>query len=130
KKVDTLRTEKKGKVVSQKLEKGKYKIKETKEPQGYKLIKEEKEEVEEEKKGVEVKEEKEKEQGRRKENKKDKESGKVLAGAECKLKNEDGEGVGEAKTTNKDGVVKFENLVPGKYTLEEKKAPEGYKALE
>ncbi|MHA4069229.1 MSCRAMM family protein, partial [Bacillus cereus] len=38
--------------------------------------------------------------------------------------------VGEAKTTNKDGVVKFENLVPGKYTLEEMKAPEGYKALE
>ncbi|PED28399.1 MSCRAMM family protein, partial [Bacillus cereus] len=34
------------------------------------------------------------------------------------------------KTTNKDGVVKFESLVPGKYTLEETKAPEGYKALE
>ncbi|MBJ8132031.1 collagen binding domain-containing protein, partial [Bacillus cereus group sp. N3] len=29
-----------------------------------------------------------------------------------------------------DGVVKFENVVPGKYTLEETKAPEGYKALE
>ena len=26
--------------------------------------------------------------------------------------------------------MKFENLVPGKYTLEETKAPEGYKALE
>ncbi|EJQ91382.1 MSCRAMM family protein [Bacillus toyonensis] len=34
------------------------------------------------------------------------------------------------KTTDKDGVVKFENVVPGKYTLEETKAPEGYKALE
>ncbi|PFU20303.1 hypothetical protein COK80_29250, partial [Bacillus anthracis] len=33
-------------------------------------------------------------------------------------------------TTNKDGIVKFENLVPGKYTLEETKAPEGYKAVE
>ncbi|HDR7915819.1 TPA: hypothetical protein QCY05_005070, partial [Bacillus wiedmannii] len=50
--------------------------------------------------------------------------------AEFKLKNETGQVVGEAKTTNKDGVVKFENLVPGKYTLEETKAPEGYKALE
>ncbi|WP_227255863.1 SpaA isopeptide-forming pilin-related protein, partial [Bacillus paranthracis] len=36
-----------------------------------------------------------------------------------RLKNENGQVVGEAKTTNKDGVVKFENLVPGKYTLEE-----------
>ena len=26
--------------------------------------------------------------------------------------------------------MKFENLVPGKYTLEETKAPEGYKAVE
>ncbi len=26
--------------------------------------------------------------------------------------------------------MKFESLVPGKYTLEETKAPEGYKALE
>ena len=26
--------------------------------------------------------------------------------------------------------MKFENLVPGKYTLEETKAPEGYKTLE
>ncbi|PFM10916.1 hypothetical protein COJ44_24645, partial [Bacillus anthracis] len=26
--------------------------------------------------------------------------------------------------------MKFENLVPGKYTLEETKAPEGYKVLE
>ncbi|MED2903959.1 collagen binding domain-containing protein, partial [Bacillus tropicus] len=62
--------------------------------------------------------------------KKDAESGKVLEGAEFRLKNENGQVVGEAKTTNKDGVVKFENLVPGKYTLEETKAPEGYKTLE
>ncbi|PFP53880.1 peptidase, partial [Bacillus cereus] len=62
--------------------------------------------------------------------KKDAESGKVLEGAEFKLKNEAGQVVGETKTTNKDGVVKFENLVPGKYTLEETKAPEGYKAVE
>nr|WP_240441767.1 MULTISPECIES: SpaA isopeptide-forming pilin-related protein [Bacillus cereus group] len=62
--------------------------------------------------------------------KKDAESGKVLEGAEFKLKNEAGQVVGETKTTNKDGVVKFENLVPGKYTLEETKAPEGYKTLE
>ncbi|PEP48354.1 hypothetical protein COL68_27210, partial [Bacillus wiedmannii] len=57
-------------------------------------------------------------------------SGKVLEGAEFRLKNENGQLVGEAKTTNKDGIVKFENLVPGKYTLEETKAPEGYKAIE
>ena len=49
---------------------------------------------------------------------------------EFKLKNEAGQVVGEAKTTNKDGVVKFESLVPGRYTLEETKAPKGYKALE
>ncbi|HDR7413537.1 TPA: LPXTG cell wall anchor domain-containing protein, partial [Bacillus toyonensis] len=54
----------------------------------------------------------------------------VLAGAEFILKNESGQVVGEMKTTDKDGVVKFENVVPGKYTLEETKAPEGYKALE
>ena len=63
-------------------------------------------------------------------NQKDAESGKVLSDAEFRLKNENGQVVGEAKTTNKDGVVKFENLVPGKYTLEETKAPEGYKAVE
>ncbi|PGA26205.1 hypothetical protein COL80_14240 [Bacillus thuringiensis] len=130
KKVDTLRTDKTGKVVSQKLEPGKYTLKETKAPQGYKLLKEEIEVVVEANKVVEVQVENAKELGSLQVIKKDSESGKVLAGAEFKLKNEAGQVVGEAKTTNKDGVVKFENLVPGKYTLEEMKAPEGYKALE
>ncbi len=130
KKVDTLRTDKTGKVVSQKLEPGKYTLKETKAPQGYKLLKEEIEVVVEANKVVEVQVENAKELGSLQVTKKDAESGKVLAGAEFKLKNEAGQVVGEAKTTNKDGVVKFENLVPGKYTLEETKAPEGYKALE
>ncbi|KAB2498302.1 choice-of-anchor A family protein, partial [Bacillus cereus] len=130
KKVDTLRTDKTGKVVSQKLEPGKYILKETKAPQGYKLLKEEIEVVVEADKVVEVQIENAKELGSLQVIKKDAESGKVLAGAEFKLKNEAGQVVGEAKTTNKDGVVKFENLVPGKYTLEEMKAPEGYKALE
>ncbi|SDZ77125.1 choice-of-anchor A domain-containing protein, partial [Bacillus sp. cl115] len=130
KKVDTLRTDKTGKVVSQKLEPGKYTLKETKAPQGYKLLKEEIEVVVEADKVVEVQIENAKELGSLQVTKKDAESGKVLAGAEFKLKNEAGQVVGEAKTTNKDGVVKFENLVPGKYTLEETKAPEGYKALE
>ncbi len=130
KKVDTLRTDKTGKVVSQKLEPGKYTLKETKAPQGYKLLKEEIEVVVEANKVVEVQVENAKELGSLQVIKKDSESGKVLAGAEFKLKNEAGQVVGEAKTTNKDGVVKFENLVPGKYTLEETKAPEGYKALE
>lgn len=130
KKVDTLRTDKTGKVVSQKLEPGTYTLKETKAPQGYKLLKEEIEVVVEADKVVEVQVENAKELGSLQVIKKDAESGKVLAGAEFKLKNEAGQVVGEAKTTNKDGVVKFESLVPGKYTLEETKAPEGYKALE
>ncbi|MDZ4478235.1 SpaA isopeptide-forming pilin-related protein [Bacillus cereus] len=130
KKVDTLRTDKTGKVISQKLEPGTYKLKETKAPQGYKLLKEEIEVVVEADKVVEVQIENAKELGSLQVIKKDAESGKVLAGAEFKLKNEAGQVVGEAKTTNKDGVVKFESLVPGRYTLEETKAPEGYKALE
>ncbi|MED2802358.1 SpaA isopeptide-forming pilin-related protein, partial [Bacillus thuringiensis] len=130
KKVDTLRTDKTGKVISQKLEPGTYTLKETKAPQGYKLLKEEIEVVVEADKVVEVQIENAKELGSLQVIKKDAESGKVLAGAEFRLKNESGQVVGEAKTTNKDGVVKFESLVPGKYTLEETKAPEGYKALE
>ncbi|WP_428994110.1 SpaA isopeptide-forming pilin-related protein [Bacillus cereus] len=130
KKVDTLRTDKTGKVISQKLEPGTYTLKETKAPQGYKLLKEEIEVVVEANKVVEVQIENAKELGSLQVIKKDAESGKVLAGAEFKLKNESGQVVGETKTTDKDGVVKFENVVPGKYTLEETKAPEGYKALE
>ena len=93
------------------------------------MLKEEIEVVVEADKVVEVQVENAKELGSLQVIKKDAESGKVLAGAEFKLKNEAGQVVGEAKTTNKDGVVKFENLVPV-YTLEETKAPEGYKALE
>ncbi|PFC90998.1 hypothetical protein CN272_02715, partial [Bacillus anthracis] len=130
KKVETLRTDKTGKVISQKLEPGTYTLKETKAPQGYKLLKEEIEVVVEANKVVQVQVENAKELGSLQVIKKDAESGKVLAGAEFKLNNEAGQVVGEAKTTNKDGVVKFENLVPGKYTLVETKAPEGYKALE
>ncbi len=130
KKVDTLRTDKTGKVISQKLEPGKYTLKETKAPQGYKLLKEEIEVVVEANKVVQVQVENAKELGSLQIIKKDAESGKVLAGAEFILKNESGQVVGETKTTDKDGVVKFENVVPGKYTLEETKAPESYKALE
>ncbi|WP_242262073.1 SpaA isopeptide-forming pilin-related protein [Bacillus cereus group sp. BfR-BA-01453] len=130
KKVETLRTDKTGKVISQKLEPGTYTLKETKAPQGYKLLKEEIEVVVEANKVVEVQVENAKELGSLQVIKKDAESGKVLEGAEFKLKNETGQVVGEAKTTNKNGVVTFENLVPGKHTLEETKAPEGYKALE
>ncbi|MCP9280805.1 SpaA isopeptide-forming pilin-related protein, partial [Bacillus wiedmannii] len=130
KKVETLRTDKTGKVISQKLEPGTYTLKETKAPQGYKLLKEEIEVVVEANKVVQVQVENAKELGSLQVIKKDAESGKVLEGAEFRLKNENGQLVGEAKTTNKDGIVKFENLVPGKYTLEETKAPEGYKAVE
>ncbi len=44
--------------------------------------------------------------------KKDAESGKVLSDADFRLKNENGQVVRETKTTNKDGVVKFEDLMP------------------
>jgi len=130
KKVETLRTDKTGKVTSQKLEPGTYTLKETKAPQGYKLLKEEIEVVVEANKVVQVQVENAKELGSLQVIKKDAESGKVLEGAEFKLKNETGQVVGEAKTTNKNGVVTFENLVPGKYMLEETKAPEGYKTVE
>ncbi|MED2932346.1 SpaA isopeptide-forming pilin-related protein, partial [Bacillus wiedmannii] len=130
KKVETLRTDKTGKVTSKKLEPGTYTLKETKAPQGYTLLKEEIEVVVGANQVVQVQVENAKELGSLQVIKKDAESGKVLEGAEFKLKNETGQVVGEAKTTNKDGIVKFENLVPGKYTLEETKAPEGYKAIE
>ncbi len=94
------------------------------------MLKEEIEVVVEANKVVQVQVENAKELGSLQVIKKDAESGKVLAGAEFILKNESGQVVGEMKTTDKDGVVKFENVVPGKYTLEETKAPEGYKALE
>ncbi|MGQ0419277.1 MSCRAMM family protein, partial [Bacillus sp. HC-Mk] len=63
KKVDTLRTDKTGKVISQKLEPGTYTLKETKAPQGYKLLKEEIEVVVEANKVVEVQVENAKELG-------------------------------------------------------------------
>ncbi|WP_073535559.1 SpaA isopeptide-forming pilin-related protein [Bacillus cereus] len=130
KQIDTLRTDKTGKVISKKLEPGKYTLKETKAPKGYKLLKEEIEVTVEENKVVPVIVKNVKELGSLQVVKKDAESRNVLEGAEFRLKNENGQIVGEAKTTNKNGVVTFENLVPGKYTLEETKAPEGYKAIE
>ncbi|MGG1436408.1 SpaA isopeptide-forming pilin-related protein [Bacillus mobilis] len=130
KQIDTLRTDKTGKVISKKLEPGKYTLKETKAPKGYKLLKEEIEVTVEENKVVPVIVKNVKELGSLQVVKKDAESRNVLEGAEFRLKNENGQIVGEAKTTNKNGVVTFENLVPGKYTLEETKAPEGYKAID
>ncbi|MGH0540796.1 MSCRAMM family protein [Bacillus cereus] len=130
KQIDTLRTDETGKVISKKLEPGKYTLKETKAPEGYKLLKEEIEVTVEENKVVPVIVKNVKELGSLQVVKKDAESKNVLKGAEFRLKNENGQIVGGAKTTNKDGVVTFENLVPGKYTLEETKAPEGYKAIE
>ncbi|MFC9419526.1 SpaA isopeptide-forming pilin-related protein [Bacillus mobilis] len=130
KQIDTLRTDKTGKVISKKLEPGKYTLKETKAPKGYKLLKEEIEVTVEENKIVPVIVKNVKELGSLQVVKKDAESRNVLEGAQFRLKNENGQIVGEAKTTNKDGVVTFENLVPGKYTLEETEAPKGYKAIE
>ncbi|MDZ5608750.1 SpaA isopeptide-forming pilin-related protein, partial [Bacillus pseudomycoides] len=129
KKVETLKTDNTGKVISAKLEPGTYTLKETKAPEGYKLSGNEIEVVVKANEVVQVKVENAKELGSLQVIKKDAESGKVLAGAEFRLKDENGQVVGEATTTDKDGVIKFENLVPGKYTLEETKAPEGYKVV-
>ncbi|KFJ79324.1 LPXTG cell wall anchor domain protein [Bacillus anthracis] len=60
----------------------------------------------------------------------DKDQTKRLAGAEFTLKDVKGNVVKEGITTDKSGTVKVDGLVPGEYTLEETKAPEGYKALE
>ncbi|WP_442752378.1 MSCRAMM family protein, partial [Bacillus wiedmannii] len=129
KQIDTLRTDNTGKVISKKLEPGKYTLKETKAPEGYKLLKEEIEVTVEENKVVPVIVKNVKALGSLQVVKKDAESRNVLEGAEFRLKNENGQIVEGAKTTNKNGVVTFENLVPGKYTLEETKAPEGYKVI-
>ena len=51
---------------------------------------------------------------------------KRLAGAVFTLKDAKGNVVKEKITTDKSGTVKVEGLVPGEYTLEETKAPEGY----
>ncbi len=129
KKVEALKTDNTGKVISTKLEPGTYTLKETKAPQGYKLLGNEIEVVVETDKVVQVKVENAKELGSLQVIKKDAESGKVLEGAEFQLKDEHGQVVEADQVTDKDGVIKFDNLVPGKYTLEETKAPKGYKVV-
>lgn len=56
------------------------------------------------------------------------EKGKTLAGATFKLYDSKNIEVGTF-TTNQDGIIKFENLEWGTYTLVETKAPEGYRLL-
>lgn len=80
KKIDTLTTDEKGKVVSGKLEPGTYTLKETRAPEGYKLLGEEIEVVVKENEVVQVKVENAKELGSLQVIKKDAESGKVLSG--------------------------------------------------
>lgn len=53
------------------------------------------------------------------------ENEKTLAGAEFVIKNEAGEIVSKAKT-DEEGVVKFIDLIYGKYTYQEVTAPDGY----
>ncbi|EGT3617334.1 hypothetical protein FHH43_14070, partial [Clostridium perfringens] len=55
----------------------------------------------------------------------DSQNNNLLEGAEFVVKNSDGEVV-ETGTTNKEGIVEFNNLPYGSYTYEETKAPEGY----
>lgn len=54
--------------------------------------------------------------------------GDVLEGAKFELTDKKGVKVGEA-TTGKDGIIKFENLLPGEYTVTEVKSPENYTLL-
>lgn len=54
--------------------------------------------------------------------------GDVLEGAKFELTDKKGVKVGEA-TTGEDGIIKFENLLPGEYTVTEVKSPENYTLL-
>ena len=60
--------------------------------------------------------------------------GRVLKGAKFALVKQDGENwtevKGTEKTTEEDGLVKYEKLAPGKYALIEKEAPAGYNKIE
>lgn len=49
-----------------------------------------------------------------------------LAGAIFAVENADGKQVGDTKTSDADGMVQFDDLVPGDYNLVEIKAPDGY----
>ncbi|HHD2754492.1 TPA: collagen binding domain-containing protein, partial [Clostridium perfringens] len=55
----------------------------------------------------------------------DSQNNNTLEGAEFVVKNSEGKVV-QTGTTNKDGIVEFNNLPYGSYTYEETKAPEGY----
>ncbi|PFB88636.1 MSCRAMM family protein, partial [Bacillus thuringiensis] len=128
KKVAELKTDESGKVMSPKLPLGEYTVKETKAPAGYKLSnKEWKVTIQNEKEVVKVEVENEKILGSLQIIKMDdKDQTKRLAGAEFTLKDAKGNVVKEGITTDKSGTVKVDGLVPGEYTLEETKAPEGY----
>ncbi|PFB75645.1 MSCRAMM family protein, partial [Bacillus thuringiensis] len=128
KKVAELKTDESGKVMSPKLPLGEYTVKETKAPAGYKLSnKEWKVTIQNEKEVVKVEAENEKILGSLQIIKMDdKDQTKRLAGAEFTLKDAKGNVVKEGITTDKSGTVKVDGLVPGEYTLEETKAPEGY----
>ncbi|MEN8649044.1 SpaA isopeptide-forming pilin-related protein, partial [Bacillus toyonensis] len=132
KKVAELKTDESGKVMSPKLPLGEYTVKETKAPTGYKLSnKEWKVTIQNEKEVVKVEAENEKILGSLQIIKMDdKDQTKRLAGAQFTLKDVKGNVVKEEITTDESGTVKVDGLVPGEYTLEETKAPEGYKALE
>ncbi|WP_255288965.1 MSCRAMM family protein, partial [Bacillus cereus] len=128
KKVAELKTAESGKVMSPKLPLGEYTVKETKAPEGYKLSnKEWKVTIQNENEIVKVEAENEKVLGSLQIIKTDdKDQAKRLAGAEFTLKDVKGNVVKEGITTDESGTVKVDGLLPGEYTLEETKAPEGY----
>ncbi|PEO36903.1 MSCRAMM family protein, partial [Bacillus toyonensis] len=126
-KVAELKTDESGKVMSPKLPLGEYTVKETKAPTGYKLSnKEWKVTIQNEKEVVKIEAENEKILGSLQIIKMDdKDQTKRLAGAQFTLKDVKGNVVKEGITTDESGIVKVDGLVPGEYTLEETKAPEG-----
>ncbi|PKY87914.1 hypothetical protein CYJ57_06330 [Falseniella ignava] len=62
--------------------------------------------------------------------KKDSLNKNVLAGAEFRLTKENDTTFNQTIQSDKDGKIQFNNLTIGKYTLQESKAPTGYKLIE
>ncbi|MDZ5255304.1 SpaA isopeptide-forming pilin-related protein [Clostridium sp. LIBA-8841] len=124
--VQTGTTNKDGIVEFNKLPYGSYTYEETKAPEGYVLDSTAvKFNINENNKVLEFTANNKIVQGGIKITKIDSQNNNLLEGAEFVVKNSDGEVV-QTGTTNKDGIVEFNNLPYGSYTYEETKAPEGY----
>ena len=130
--IETLTTNTKGEAISKELPSGKYTLKEIKVPEGYsKNISDNEFELNfNETKEIQKVITNKKTVGNIKIIKVDKNnSDKVLEGAEFELKgiSENNKDVNLKGTTNKEGILEFKDLLSGKYTLTETKAPKGYR---